>query len=218
MEQFEASQINDKKQIPISADGEAVDNEQREKPHFEEEDYLGQEETKENSFISFIKELPLLIIVAFVVAWAIKSFIIQPFFIPSGSMEPTFFDGDHVLVNKFVYRFSKPERGDVIVFKYPLDTSKDYIKRVIAVGGETVEVRSGDVFINGKEIYEPYLKSEVVGSDYGPIKIPANKFFVLGDNRDNSSDSRTWGLLPPKNILGRAVVLYWPLNRVGIVR
>lgn len=218
MEQFEAAQADDKKQIPISADSETVGNEQIEKSQLDEETHSDQEETKDNSFVSFIKELPLLIIVAFLVAWAIKSFIIQPFFIPSGSMEPTFYDGDHVLVNKFIYRFSEPKRGDVIVFKYPLDKTKDYIKRIIAVGGETIEVRSGDVFINGKEIYEPYLKSNVVGSDFGPVKIPKNKYFVLGDNRDNSSDSRTWGLLPPKNILGKAIVLYWPLNRVGIVK
>ena len=167
---------------------------------------------------SFLKELPLLVVIALIVAWVIKSFLIQPFYIPSASMEPTFMPGDHVLVNKFIYRYSEPERGDVLVFKFPLDQSKDYIKRVIASGGERVELRGGKVLVNGKPIKESYTRRSFDVTPYGPRKVDKGEFFVLGDNRGNSADSRVWGLLPKDNILGKAFFVYWPPDRIGLVR
>jgi len=184
----------------------------------EEAEETQTEQPRENALSSFIKELPLLIIIAFAVAWIIKSFIVQPFFIPSGSMEPTFIRGDHVLVNKFIYRFTGPKRGDIIVFKYPLDPSKDYIKRIAAFEGETIEIKNNVVHINGKEHRETYSTSPAPISDYGPYKVEKGKIFVLGDNRNNSADSRSWGTLPVNNIIGKSFVVYWPPNRIVLVK
>jgi signal peptidase I len=209
MEQFETPA--DKEEIAISSSNKFEEAQKA-------EEVEGKEETKENPVASFIKELPLLVIIAFVVAWLIKSFIIQPFYIPSGSMEPTFVVGDHVLVNKFVYRFTKPARGEVIVFRYPLDPSKDYIKRIVGFPGETVEIKNSHVYISGKKLNESYAATEMGTPDFGPIKVPANKLFVLGDNRNNSADSRAWGMLPGRNILGKAIFLYWPPDRIGLVK
>lgn len=176
------------------------------------------EQPRENALSSFIKELPLLIVIAFAVAWIIKSVIVQPFFIPSGSMEPTFIRGDHVLVNKFIYRFTKPRRGDIIVFRYPLDPNKDYIKRIAAFEGETIEIKNNVVLINGREYKETKSASTSLVSDYGPYKVEKGKIFVLGDNRNNSADSRSWGTLPVENIIGKSFVVYWPPNRIDLVR
>lgn len=167
------------------------------------------------SFLSFLIELPVLVLIAFVIAWIIKTLIVQPFFIPSSSMEPTLSPGDHVLVNKFVYYFGDPHRGDIIVFKYPLDPSKDFIKRVIAVEGETVQVKDGRVYINGKPLKEKYVISKHDPSNFGPVKVAKGKIFVLGDNRVSSFDSRIFGFLPRKNVLGKAFFIYWPLKRIN---
>jgi signal peptidase I len=171
-----------------------------------------------NSFLSFLIELPVLIIVAVILAWIIKMVIVQPFFIPSGSMEPTFYAGDHVLVNKFIYYFTEPKSKDVIVFEYPVDPSKDFIKRVIAVGGDKVKVEVGKVFVNGKELNEPYVPEKKDSSNYSPRKVPKENVFVMGDNRTSSFDSRFWGFLPGKKIIGKAFFIYWPINRIGFVR
>lgn len=169
------------------------------------------------SFLSFLIELPILILIAFVIAWIIKTVVVQPFFIPSGSMEPTLLPGDHVLVNKFIYYVREPRRGDIMVFKYPVDPSKDFIKRVIAVEGETVQIRDGQVFINGSPIKEKFVANEHDPSNFGPVKVGEGKVFVMGDNRTSSFDSRAFGLLPRKNILGKAFFIYWPLVRLGAV-
>lgn len=171
-----------------------------------------------NSFLSFLIELPVLIIVAVILAWVIKMVIVQPFFIPSGSMEPTFYAGDHVLVNKFIYYFTEPKSKDVIVFEYPVDPNKDFIKRVIAVGGDKVKVEVGKVFVNGKELNEPYIPEKKDGSNYSSRKVPKENVFVMGDNRTSSFDSRFWGFLPRKKIIGKAFFIYWPINRIGFVR
>lgn len=183
--------------------------------------YLSDEDMRkrQSGVVSFIKELPMLILVALVVAWFIKTLIVQPFFIPSASMEPTFIRGDHVLVNKFIYRFVEPRPGDVIVFKYPVDMTVDYIKRVVAVEGQRVEIKSGTLYIDGKAVKEPYLsENSKVTSDFGPVTIKKDSLFVMGDNRNNSSDSRVWGMLPEENLIGKAFVIYWPPSRVDLVR
>jgi signal peptidase I len=176
------------------------------------------------------------IVIAVILALFIRTFVVQAFKIPTGSMENNLLIGDHLLVNKFVFgpadapfeRALLPERairrGDVIVFKYPEDRERDFIKRVIGLPGETLEVKDKRVYINGKRIEEPYVHyleppqgsssfSEITSYDlrerYGPITIPADKYFVMGDNRDNSQDSRYWGLLPREDVKGRAVMIYW---------
>lgn len=192
-----------------------IDNAEKEVTYLTDDDI----KNRQGGIVSFMKELPMLILVALVVAWFIKTLIVQPFFIPSASMEPTFTRGDHVLVNKFIYRFVEPEQGDVIVFKYPVDMTIDYIKRVVAKEGDTVEVKGGILYVNDKEVNEPYLsESAKITSDYGPVTVGNNKLFVMGDNRNNSSDSRVWGMLPEKNLIGKAFVIYWPPKRIDLVR
>jgi len=158
------------------------------------------------------------VIIAVILAVIIRFFIIQPFYIPSGSMEPTLTKGDRIIVNKFIYRFQEPKRGDVIVFKYPLDPKRDFIKRVIGVPGDTVEIKDSELIINGKPVLEPYLPQGLKFADYGPVTVPQDKFLMMGDNRNNSEDSRVWGLLPRENIRGKAIVLYWPLDRLGFIK
>jgi len=176
------------------------------------------------------------IVIAVILAFFIRTFIVQAFKIPTGSMEENLLIGDHLLVNKFVFgptvspieRALLPigtvKRQDVVVFKYPEEPDRDFIKRVIGLPGETVEVREKKVYINGKPIDEPYAHflqppsapsefHEVTSSElrdhYGPVTVPANQYFVMGDNRDNSQDSRYWGFLPRDYIKGKALIIYW---------
>jgi signal peptidase I len=178
------------------------------------------------------------LIVIVMVVLLIRAFVAQAYNIPSGSMKPTLLVGDFILVNKLVYRFSEPKRGDIVVFKYPIDPNIDFIKRIVALPGEQVEVRNNQVFINGKPlplievgrgeenglrkvIYEEVLPEGIKHKvqfyedfpfskrDFGPVVVPPNHYFVMGDNRDNSEDSRYWGFLPRENIVGKAFVIYF---------
>ncbi len=175
------------------------------------------------------------IVIAFLLAMFIRTFFIQAFKIPSGSMRMTLVEGDRLMVNKLRYGpkvpltdyrlpgFTKPKRGDIIVFIYPEDTSKDFIKRLIAFGGETVEIRDGKILIDGKIVDEPnisriyYLNRGDYGAEGKPIKVPAGHVFVLGDNTGSSHDSRYWGFVPETNIIGRAEFIYWPIDRLRFI-
>ena len=157
------------------------------------------------------------VILAVVLAALLRMFVIQPFYIPSASMEPTLLINDRIIVSMLAYRFHAPQRGDVIVFRYPKDPSRDFIKRLIALPGETVEVRNNTVIINGVRLAEPYLPSEVM-ADYGPYQVPQGCYFMMGDNRNNSDDSRDWGPLPQKNIIGKAFLIYWPPGRMRLIK
>ena len=170
------------------------------------------------------------IIIALLAALFIRTFIVQAFKIPSGSMIPTLQIGDHILVNKLVYgirvpfwgnymvRYGKPHKGDVVVFVYPKDRSKDFIKRVIGVEGDQVEIRRKKVYINGNPVEDPYARFEDgeillvpfhIRDNYGPETVPENNIFVLGDNRDRSHDSRFWGFVNFKDVKGKAFIIYW---------
>lgn len=162
-------------------------------------------------------------IFAALLSLVIITFVVQAFFIPSGSMEPTLQIGDRILVSKFIYRFAPIRRGDVIVFRYPLNPGKDFVKRVVALPGERVELKDGVVLINGRAIPEQYPTAlpesdRACTSNYGPVTVPPNKLFVLGDNRCNSEDSRYFGFVPVENVVGKAFLIYWPPHRIGIVR
>lgn len=127
--------------------------------------------------------------------------------------------GDRIIVNRLAYRLGDPQRGDVVVFHYPLDPSRDYIKRVVAVGGDTVEARNNVLYVNGQpQPPEKYLPPGVVYSDFGPVKVPPNNYFMMGDNRNNSADSRVWGTLDRRLVIGKAMFIFWPLNRLGLIR
>jgi signal peptidase I len=173
-------------------------------------------EVREESFLRWLGELVVLVALAFVLAMGIKTFVVQPFVIPSGSMEPTLQIQDRVLVNKFVYRFQKPQQGDVVVFLSPESNSIDYIKRVVAVGGQTVDIQNGVVRVDGKPLRETYVNHEVQDTytSQQPIKVPADSVFLMGDNRTNSRDSRYFGPRPVSSLLGKAFFIYWPFNRL----
>lgn len=185
--------------------------------------------------------------IAILLALFIRTFVVQAFKIPSGSMKPTLLIGDHLLVNKFIYgikipfidqyiiQFKKPKTGDIVVFKYPIDERKDYIKRIIGTEGDEIEVKNGRLFINGNPIREKYVdrfrdreryeanryieylgnnEHYILGQDrkdenFGPKIVPKNAIFVMGDNRDNSQDSRIWGFAPVNKIKGKAFIIYW---------
>jgi signal peptidase I len=176
------------------------------------------------------------IVIAVILAFFIRTFIVQAFKIPTGSMEENLLIGDHLLVNKFMFastassfeRMVLPigtiSRGDVVVFKYPVEPERDFIKRVIGLPGETLEVREKKVYVNGSPLDEPYAHytqpasspsefHEVTSFDvrerYGPVTVPPEQYFVMGDNRDNSQDSRYWGFLPRGHIKGKALLIYW---------
>ena len=164
------------------------------------------------------------ILVAIVLTLIIRTFVVQAFKIPSGSMRPTLLEGDKLFVNKFIYRFEDPKRGDIVVFKYPEDPKKDFIKRLVALGGETVEIRDGKIYVDGKVLEDEksfkkfyYYNHDPFGGPDEKIKVPENSFYVLGDNSANSTDSRFWGFVPKKNMLGKAIFRWWPPKRVGAV-
>ncbi len=188
---------------------------------------------------SFFKELPIILVVAFLVAFLLKTFALQAFYIPSASMEPTLYEGHRVLVEKVTYRFGDLERGDVVVFErdvvpdipeeelsawtritdsvkglfgFPTRGHQDFIKRVIAVGGDEVQGIDGVVKVNGQPVDEPYLVPGTETSQFGPTVVPDGMIFVMGDNRGNSDDSRSFGPVPVDKVIGRGWILLWPVS------
>jgi signal peptidase I len=133
----------------------------------------------------------------------------QNFRVQGTSMFPTLHNGDFVLINKADYLLHSPQRGDIVVFKYPLNPRQDFIKRVIGLPGNIVRIANGRVYINGHPLKEPYIDEPTDGT-YGPVRVPQSEYFVLGDNRNDSWDSRGWGFLPRSDIIGKALVAYWP--------
>jgi signal peptidase I len=191
---------------------------------------------------SFLAELPLLVLIAFVLALLLKTFLVQAFFIPSSSMEPTLAVNDRVLVNKLTTALREPQRGEVVVFSegdpdndrgllrrfsdslvsgigLAAPAEKDFIKRIVGLPGETIEMREGVVYIDGQPLPEAprdeggYLTARHY-NDFGPVELAADEYFMMGDNRPSSSDSRMFGAIPEERIIGRAFVVIWPLGRV----
>jgi signal peptidase I len=192
---------------------------------------------KDRGVLAFLRELPVLILLAFALALVLKTFVVQAFFIPSGSMEPTLMPGDRVLVNKVLY---EPHRDDIVVFEDPSGQqpdrgmvggflhwlseglgfarppNEDFIKRVIGLPGETVELRDGNLYVDGERVPQPYLKGPPDTRPYGPKTVPPDSVFVLGDNRLYSNDSRFGlGFVPIDKIVGKAFVSIWPPSRIG---
>jgi signal peptidase I len=193
---------------------------------------------EEKSLLAFMRELPILVVLAFGLAILLKTFVVQAFYIPSGSMEPTLMPGDRVLVDKVLYH---PHRNDIIVFENPRPgpqpdrgiiggffhwlsqglgfarpADEDFIKRVIGMPGDTVELRSGKLYVNGQQTPEPYLHGPPDTRSFGPVQVPKDALFVLGDNRLNSNDSRYGlGFVPLDKVVGKAFVVIWPPSRIG---
>jgi len=178
----------------------------------------------------FNRENLEVVVTAVVLALIIRTFVVQAFKIPTGSMRPTLIEGDRILVNKFIYRFTEPKRGDIIVFKYPEDEEKDFIKRLIASGGETIQIgpkNAGNIWIDGELVEDPeivrkihyYNRPETLyGEEGAVIEVPEDTYFVLGDNSASSRDSRYWGFVPRKNLVGKAFVTYWPIRRIRVLK
>lgn len=177
---------------------------------------------------SIFREYVEAILIALLLALFIRTFVVQAFKIPSGSMIPTLLIGDHILVNKFIYGIrnpisgsvlipiKQPARYDVVVFKYPRNPKLDYIKRVIGLAGDRIEIVNKQVFVNGQPLYDPYgvhldpnINSSSPRDNFGPVIVPKNSLFMMGDNRDNSADSRYWGFVNLKAVKGKAFMLYW---------
>jgi len=156
-------------------------------------------------------------IFAAVISLLIITFVVQAFYIPSGSMEPTLMVDDRILVAKFLYRVEPIRPADVIVFRYPLNPSRDFVKRVIGLPGQHVQLKEGVVYVNDQRVSEKAYTLRPDFGNYGPITVPRNEYFVLGDNRNNSEDSRFFGYVPRANIIGKAIFIYWPVQRVGFV-
>ncbi len=155
---------------------------------------------------------------AVIAAILLVVFVVQPVKVEGTSMQPHLVDQERIFVNKFVYHFSSIERGDIVVFWYPKDHSKSFIKRVIGLPGETVQILSGSVFINGRELAEPYVNISYFDlTSYGPKIVLAEHYFVLGDHRNSSNDSRNWGFVPKGNIFGKAIFRYWPVAKMGLI-
>jgi signal peptidase I len=165
---------------------------------------------------SVTRELFESIIPAILIAVLLNLFVVQPTKVRGESMEPTLHTNEYLLVEKISYRFHPPRRGDVVVFKYPRDEAENFIKRVIAVPGDTVEIVSGRVYINGQPTVEPYLL-QLPRESMPPTIVPQGQLFVLGDNRLNSNDSRSFGMVSLDEVLGRAWLRYWPINEITIL-
>jgi len=162
-----------------------------------------------------LREIVTTIIVA-VVIFILLQTTVQSFIVIGSSMKPNLEPGQRLLVNKIVYRFGEPQQGEIIVFQPPRNKRPDYIKRIIALPGDTIEIKEGVVYVNNVALDEPYIKS-LTTDTLNPTEIPENEYFVLGDNRNNSSDSYDWGTVPRQNIIGKAWISFWPPEHWGMV-
>lgn len=173
---------------------------------------------KKNSLGRELMEDVIMVLVVLVVVFLIKNFVLINAVIPSGSMENTIMTGDRVFGNRLAYRFGDPERGDIAIFRYPDDESELYIKRVMGLPGDTIEIKDGLLYLNNSEepIAEPYLK-EIPEGDFGPYQVPEGCYFMLGDNRNKSNDSRMWEntYVTRENVLAKAVFRYYPFDKIG---
>jgi signal peptidase I len=159
------------------------------------------------------------VLIALVIAVLMVVFLYQPVKVEGTSMQPQLDDQERIFVNKFIYRFEEIRRGDVIVFYYPRDPSKSFIKRIVGVPGDSVTIKNGRVLINGTRLEEPYVKTNFLDSDsYPPVLVKEGNYYVLGDHRNASNDSRSWGQVPRENIFGKAVFCYWPIQKAGLIK
>jgi len=198
--------------------------------------YTTSKELEKTRAKSVLREYTEAIVIAILLALVIRAFVVQAFKIPSGSMKPTLLIGDHILVNKFIYgikvpftdyeliHISNPKRGDIVVFEYPVDPSKDFIKRVIGLPGDTIRIDNKVVYVNDQALIEPYavqsddkiLPAGVSPRDnVGPLVVPPRSLFVMGDNRDESYDSRFWKFVSMDALKGKAFIIYWSWNKEG---
>jgi len=173
---------------------------------------------EKNSISRSILEVVEIVVIALILSWVLRTFVVEARVIPTGSMLPTIQLQDRVVVDKLVFKWSTIKLGDVVVFHPPetAHSKDDFIKRVIGLPGDKLEIKNGKVYINDQALKEPYI-AEQPRYQYGPVTVPSNEYFVMGDNRNNSADSHEWGYLPYSNITGRTLFRYWPLDRFGLL-
>lgn len=164
-----------------------------------------------------LREFVETVLVAVLLALVVRAFVVESFEVQGHSMEPTLHDGERLLVNKFIYRFADPAPGDIVVFRYPLGTDRDFIKRVIAGPGQRVRIEEGRVFVDGRPLDEPYVLRRD-GYSMPEREVPPGHLFVLGDNRANSEDSRIFGFVPLHLVVGKAMLVYWPPEGARLLR
>jgi len=170
------------------------------------------EKNLKNEIVEWIKAIAF----ALILALAIRGYVFEPMMVPTGSMIHTIEIGDRLLVNKFIYRFEPLKRGDIVVFKYPDDPKQIFVKRLMGIGGDVIEIKDGTLYRNNVVVPEPYLKEPMLGN-FGPYRVPEGEYFMMGDNRNNSKDSRFWEnkFVTRDLIVGKATYRIWPLNRIG---
>lgn len=185
--------------------------------------YSGEHAVKKKGFLRSALSLVLTLALIVLAAWALRTFVFQAYTVPSGSMEDTIMTGDNVFSEKITYYTSDPQPGDIVTFQDPEIPSRTLIKRVIATGGQTVQLIDGKVYVDGQELDEPYTdgkESWPLVSSFGspvvyPYTVPEGELWVMGDNRTNSQDSRYFGSIPISSVTGKAVFIYWPINSIG---
>lgn len=191
-----------------------------ERPYHEDRDFRtsGEERPPKKKGGGVVEYLVILVVSFALVFGFVRPFVVEAFWIPSGSMIPTLEINDRVLVNKFIYRFTEPDRGDIVVFESVQDPDTDLIKRVVGLPGDRIAVRSGRLIVNGEPQREPFTNKDFPDTSFfAPTTVPKNHVFVMGDNRANSQDSRVFGPLPKENIEGEAFLRFWPLSRIGLL-
>lgn len=181
------------------------------------DDEEGDRAERRVSFSRWLGELVLMVVLAFLLASGIRAWVIQPYVIPSSSMEPTIEISDRVLANKFIYRFKEPAVGDIVVLDDPTGTVQTLIKRVVATGGQTIDLQDGRVIVDGVAIDEPYTQGQPTQpmAVTMPYTVPDDAVWLMGDNRTNSADSRVFGAVPLKDVRGKAICTFWPPDRMG---
>jgi signal peptidase I len=172
-------------------------------------------EKKPRTLTRTIVEIVVIVAAAFALAMLVQAFIVKPFTIHQISMEPTLHEGDRVLISRLSYHFHDPKAGDVVVFHSPVDANEDLVKRIVAVAGDTIAIRDGSLFVNGVAREEPYLLEQHFRGEFPETVIPKGQVFVLGDNRNNSGDSRLFGPIDIDLLVGSAFAIYWPIGRWG---
>jgi signal peptidase I len=164
-------------------------------------------------------ELPIILLISFALVFGfVRPVIAAPFYVGSGSMVPTLMVWDRILINKLAYDFAEPQRGDIVLFESPEGEKDPLIKRVVGVPGDTIEIRAGALYVNGRLQKEPYVNNDLrnLQSPYGPTEVPERHYFMMGDNRGNSADSRFFGPVPQRNLIGEALFRFWPPTRMGV--
>ena len=192
-----------------------------EKPYYQDQQFetSGRERRSVPKKGGGVVEYLVILLISFALVFGfVRPFVMEAFWIPSGSMIPTLQINDRVLVNKFIYRFTEPERGDIVVFQSVDSADQDLIKRVVGLPGDEIAVRDGKLFVNGKPQREPYTNEKIPDvSFFARTTVPKDHVFVMGDNRGNSQDSRVFGPLPEENIEGEAFLRFWPPGRIGLL-